>query len=211
LTLKARIVDPGSDDLFGRWSWADGGQTLVTHLLKAGSADEDPSPQVAPRDVLETRSHSWKDACLYRDVRFDATDDDAGAGFDSTTVLVTGTTNKSRDADWWRREAEKARPALNCTLDAAAHLSAVFAEARDASTSPAAAAVLAEAAATERDRLDRQLLTAWLNVADGSLRYPDVAATLAAAEAARLTGAADDVLKSHRTALAVLNRDKDDD
>ena len=49
------------------------------YLVNPPAADPLPSPDVDPRDVDDTQSHTWTDACTFA-VSLTATDDDAERG-----------------------------------------------------------------------------------------------------------------------------------
>jgi hypothetical protein len=71
-------------------------------------------------------------------------------------------------------------------LRIADQMSAVFGEARPVATRADAFEVVSGPGSGELDKLDRMLLSAWLDFAHGSLRYETITSTLAAAEAMRL-------------------------
>jgi hypothetical protein len=125
-----------------------------------------------------------------------AADDDAGGAGDGVDLVVTGTADDIQGPGFWQREYDPrktphmAEPTLACYLRIADQMSAVFGEARPVATRANAFEVVSGPGSGELDKLDRVLLGAWLNFADGSLRYDVMAPTLAAAEATRLDSAA---------------------
>jgi hypothetical protein len=184
LQLSARVTDPGSDDLFLSWDWGDGSTTTVTSLLDPPNPDPLPSPSVDPRDLVDTQTNTWGDACLYT-VVLTADDDDGGRGDDEVTVVVLGNADQVRTAGYWHNQY---RPdgggkffdaaTLQCYLDIVGFFSGVFDEVRDASTAAAATEVLrTDGSSSPTDNLDRQLLALWLNVADGSVGLTDLVDT----------------------------------
>lgn len=184
LTLSGTATDPGRDDLTLTWDFGDG----------------PPVPDVSttypvPHEVTELQMVTYPGACVFL-VNFAAEDDDAAFGQDQVTVLATAAgPNRSRGRDDWQLQFENTlggvvadgdngdngddelnvdAATLECYVRIAGHMSAVFDEARDASTLMAAAAVLAEetddqgALLAARHVLDGQILVAWLNFANGA-------------------------------------------
>ena len=207
--LSARVQDPGSDDETTSWDWGDGtSSTPLTSFVGAG-ADPLPSPDVNPRDYTTSDSHAWAEACMY-DVTFSVLDDDAGSTTDTIKVLITSPPSKSRGAGYWQHQykgngnIDFTAARLDCYLAIVAFVSDVFNEVRDASTRPLAHDViwLGGNGGDERQKLDRVLLVAWLNFANGGIEYdqpldttgdgvPDTtfAALMESAEAVRINPA----------------------
>ena len=196
LDLAGRAVDPGSDDLTLGWDWDDGPPSLdvvTMYLVNPPNPDPLPSPSIQPRDITDMQSHSFAEACLYR-IGFMAADDDGGADTDTATVIITGNGTHTRPTGYWMHQyrgngkIDFDQATLECYLQITAYMSAVFNEARDASTIPAAYDVLflKNNKGSSIDKLDRELLTVWLNFANGSLEYSLFAARVAQAETVRL-------------------------
>ncbi|MFB6722400.1 S8 family serine peptidase [Kribbella sp. NPDC056345] len=179
VTFKGRSTDPGSDDLALSWSWGDGPpapDVTTNYLVNPPGSDQTPSPSLQPRDVTDTKAHTFGSACNY-DVGLGARDDDGGSSADSAKVIVQGNAHLTRIAPLWYLQT---RPGLrippvdlpvstiNCYLQVAQHMSPVFSEARDVSTMAKAHAVLNIQLLNPKAEFDRQALTAWLNFADGS-------------------------------------------
>ena len=62
---STRVQDPGSDDESLRWMWDDGTpDSLATSLVNPPLIDPANSPSVQPRDLVDTRSHTFSTACL---------------------------------------------------------------------------------------------------------------------------------------------------
>ncbi|HEX7283567.1 MAG TPA: PKD domain-containing protein [Vicinamibacterales bacterium] len=207
--FSARSTDPGSDDLTARWTWADGTADTVTAYLNAPPAiDPDPSPSINPRDVTDATSHTFGQACLYT-VGFQSQDDDAGSASATVKVIVGGSNTVARGAGDWQTNYRPRPTALSesrrqCYLLIVAYMSTVFNEANDISTVQKAFNVLAvsQNGGSATQLLDRQLLAAWLNFADGAFTLttmvdtdgvggPDTAfgTVMAQVEAARLNPA----------------------
>jgi hypothetical protein len=207
VTFSARVTDPGSDDLEARWDWDDGPpapDVTTTYLVNPPVIDPDPSPSIQPRDITDTHDHAFGDACLYT-VGFEVDDDDGGSDADSVKVIITGNEDDGRPSGWWAREYRR-RGGLTlddataaCYLEIVGYVSVVFDEEVDASTFHLAQSILFSQGrpVTKRDQLDRDLLTAWLNFANGAVEWDELVDSgsgpdapfhevMAAAEAVRL-------------------------
>jgi len=182
LALVGRVTDPGSDDVTLRWEWGDGSPVVAT-LYPANPPDPDPSPspELGPRDVTEEAAHTYAAASRYQ-VRFWAEDDDGGVSEEAqVAALVLGPGGRARHAGYWQHQflgtgaVDFDEETLLSYLTIVDHFSAVFSRTRDAGTIPAAYDVLflGENGGSAAERLDRELLTAWLNVAHGALGYQD--------------------------------------
>jgi len=227
VALDGRVTDPGSDDLTSTWNFDDGSPNAVqVSLVNPPLLDPLPSPSVQPRDVQHDVSHPFTMACAY-DVTFDAVDDDGGTDSDSILVIITGAPTKLRPDGWWQNQyrgngkPDFSQAQLLCYLDIARALSTVFDEARPLSTLAQGFDVLFMGGngGSEVQQLDRQILTAWLNFANGAIEYnqmidtnkdhvPDTtfANVMAHAEAVRLNPASTAAqLKAQRTLLNQIN------
>ena len=183
--FNASVDDPGSDDLTGTWNWDDGSpSTSFTSLVNPPFPEppDTPSPSVQPReDVLFPAAHTFTQACLY-DVGFTVDDDDDGTDTDTVAVIITGAPTLSRGAGYWQTAYKGTGGAgftaaqLQCYLDIAAFLSDIFSEVRDASTVPIAynGIFVAGLHGNMSEQLDRQLLTAWINFANGGVEYNEM-------------------------------------
>jgi hypothetical protein len=188
VAFSGRSTDPGSDDLTLRWSWGDGAPLIdvsTSYLLHPPNADPDPSPSIDPRDVTDARSHAFGKACMY-DVGFSALDDDAGASAtDTVSVLIAGNAARGRPTGYWAQQyrqrggVEIDSATLTCYLRMVSVVSRVYNEAKDASTFQKAQAILFDQGTTvsKRDQLDRDLLTAWLNFANGAVDWDELVDT----------------------------------
>jgi hypothetical protein len=201
-TFTGTSHDPGRDDLTVSWDWGDG----------APAPDETtvyPVPgATGPNDVADLQVHAFGRACMY-DVTFQSVDDDDAAAEDDALLMITASGNPAWLEGFWQRQLARngnsvlAEDVVNCYLAMVGHVSGVFSEARDASTIPAAFAVvnLPHNHGSEVEQLDRELLVAWLNFASGAMGYfqlvdtdedgvPDTPMNevMQAAEAVRLDG-----------------------
>ncbi len=185
--FSTRVTDPGSDDLTLTWVWDDGTPNTV-QVSKVNDPLDDPpkSPTVQPRDVPFDTTHAFAQACLY-DVSFTVVDDDGGSD------AADGGRHHHRHADeesglglladgvpGHRRRGLQPGPA------------AVLPRHRrvpqcDASTRPGTRRrspiayddmFLAGNAGSLRQKLDRELLTAWLNFANGAIEYDQLFVTV---------------------------------
>jgi len=210
LDFSATVTDPGSDDLSLSWNWGHGAPTTFNSLVNGPGADPFPSPGVDPRTVVHEPSKAWPNACLYP-VVLTATDDDAGARADTVRVIIAGTSGKARGAGYWynsyrdKKSKEFQQATLTCYLGIAGHMSAVFDEVVEGTSSSAKATAVLNVSRTSDPRrlLEYQLLAVWLNFANGAYGWntmvdtdrngvPDTAfsAAVQAAEAVRLDGGA---------------------
>jgi hypothetical protein len=214
IDLAATASDPGSDDLTFAWDFDDGSTATGVSLVNDPLFDPLPSPTLQPRvNVLDEQSHTYADACTY-EATLDVTDDDAGASpTDSVAILVTGNATNSRPTGWWHKQymhggaqADFGLPTLECYLAITRFGSTLFDETVPLTTFAHADAVFkgGSGTTTHRSQLERDLLTAWLNFANGVVDYdqpvvdtnkdhvPDLAfsAAMATAEAVALNPAA---------------------
>jgi subtilisin family serine protease len=176
--FTADSYDPGSDDRTTTWDWGDGAPSPDTSTLSLNDSgfnpDPDPSPTVNPRTVTDPEPHAFSDACFYT-VTFKASDDDGGSALDAVKVIITGNASVQRNAGYWLTQYRPRPTAFSeaqrlCYLAIVGFMSKVFDEVRDASTVPHAFDVLAvnANAGIAAQQLDRQLLAAWLNFANGA-------------------------------------------
>ncbi|MCX4984751.1 M36 family metallopeptidase [Streptomyces sp. NBC_00572] len=171
----ARITDPGSDDETMSWAWGDGTPpTTTTSLVNPPGTDPARSPSVQPRDLTDAPAHTYTKPCLYN-LSLTARDDDGGTGTDGTPLIVQGHAPLSLLADVWYVKyltgdlTGLGKETLDCYLKIVQHSSAVFSEKVDVSTQGKAANVLFLNLLMDPKRsLDRQLLAAWLNFANGA-------------------------------------------
>jgi len=213
VTFSGRSTDPGSDDLYLSWDWGDGAPSpdvTTTYLVNPPNLDPFPSPTIQPRDVTDSKTHAFAEACFYV-ITFGARDDDNGTGSDQANVIITGNASDTRSSGYWQHQfrgrgaIDFTQTQLNCYLAIAGYMSRVFNEVRDASTIAAALDVLFPRAQQGdiTQIFDQQLLAVWLNFANGAIGYTQLVDTngdgtpdapfntvLADAEAVRLNPAA---------------------
>ena len=171
----ARVTDPGSDDETMSWAWGDGTpDTTTVSLVNPPDPDPARSPSVQPRDLTDAQAHTYTKPCLY-ELSSTARDDDGGTGTDGMPVIVQGNAPLSLLADVWYVKyltgdlTGLGKERLDCYLKIVQHASAVFSEKVDVSTQDKAANVLFLNLLLDPKRsLDRQLLAAWLNFANGA-------------------------------------------
>lgn len=187
VTFSSQTTDPGSDDLTISWNWDDGApnpDVSTTYLVNPPAIDPDPSPTIQPRNVIDTQHHAFSQACMYL-VGTSAVDDDSGVANDSVNVLITGDATLGRQSGYWAHQYRRqgARDfddaTLTCYLRIASHVSRVFHEVRDVSTFKTAQSLLftKNSSVNKKDQLDRDLLTAWLNFANGAVLYDELVDT----------------------------------
>jgi len=196
LDFSGRSTDPGSDDLFLSWDWDDGPPSpdvTTAYLVNPPDPDPFPSPSVQPRDITDEQTHAFADACLY-EISFLADDDDGGYGEDRAFVIITGNADKARSEGYWQHQysgngnIDFDQETLECYLAIVGFMSTVFDEARDASTIEMAYDVLflKQNQGSEIEQFDRELLTVWLNFANGALEFTEFSDVVAIAENVRL-------------------------
>jgi hypothetical protein len=180
ITFSARTTDPGSDDLQLTWDLGDGTTSTTVSLVNPPNPDPPLSPSIQPRDVTDTVDHAYVDACAYL-ATHTAVDDDGGVGSDEVAVLIVGDADRVRSAGYWQ-EIYRPRPGspfdqatLLCYLQIVDALSQVFSEVTPADTLAAAHAVLRPPPARDAVKnLERQLLAAWLNLANGGIGWDEL-------------------------------------
>jgi Zn-dependent metalloprotease len=228
MSFSGSSVDPGSDDLTLVWNYDDGTILSTPYLNDAVNfpgGDPFPSPSIDPRSVTDTHSHTFGDACVYN-VTFRSTDDDAGSNADNVAVIMAGNSGVPQGAGYWQTQYRPRPTAFTeakrqCYLKIAAFMSQVFNEVTDASTVAKAFDVLnvANNGGSATQQLDRQLLTSWLNFANGGFEFgqlvdtnadgvPDTpfSAVLANAESVRLNPASTaDQLRAQKNLLERIN------
>lgn len=177
VAFKGSSVDPGSDDVTLSWDWDDGTpNTSTEYRANPAFPDPFPSPDVNPRMVMDIQMHTFVQACLY-EVGLSTVDDDGGSATDSIWVAILGDADQIRSSGYWYQQYRQHKAqkigddTLHCYLDVINFASSVFSEERAASTIDEAETVLtAKLAAKQPEyKLDRQLLTAWLNFANGTV------------------------------------------
>ena len=229
MDFNGRSTDPGSDDLTLSWDWDDGlpaPDISTLYLVNPPTPDPLPSPSIQPRDITDIQTQTFMDACVY-DIQFLADDDDGGMATDTIQVIIVGDADKSRHAGYWQHQyrgngnIDFDEETLLCYLVITDLVSNVFNEVRDASTLAAAHDVLflKQNGGSEQEKFDRELLTVWLNFANGAIAYDQpfdvdhdgtmdgtLATLVAAAEAVRLDPAATEAeLREQRQILHMLS------
>ena len=166
LKVSGNATDPGNDDLTLSWDWDDGA----------------PSPDimtsyVVPHDVSENQTHIFEWPGLYW-VSFKVFDGDAYTE-DRVPVIVTTVGNRARSEGYWQQQTslsgktDFSRLGIERLLAIVSHMSAVFNEYQDVSTAEKAYNILSlqQNNGDARLQLDRELLIAWLNFANGAYQY----------------------------------------
>jgi len=188
--FAAHATDPGSDDLSFTWNWGDGSpMTVVTSLVNPPNADLANSPSVQPRDIITTAVHTWTKACLYN-VNVDVLDDDSGTERDETSVVVTGTERRIFAPGYWYNQYDQSKKSQNllpqetleCYRRVVNHMSRVFGVNPNQFWLVKNFADMRNALNTRKTSRDteimqRQLMAAWLNFANGSIQWFDLVDT----------------------------------
>lgn len=180
IAVDVVATDPGSDDLTLTWDWDSGPDAVVVSLVNPPAADPLKSPSVQPRSVAASQSHTYGSACAY-DLEVRVVDDDAGSGTDAGLVLIVGNATLMRGSGWWMTEYQPGPPdalgasTLECYLEITAELSTVFGP----MSRLQAAQILSvkENRGTAWQLMEKQLLAAWLNFANGVIGLDDLVDT----------------------------------
>jgi M6 family metalloprotease-like protein len=212
IPFTADSFDPGSDDRTTTWDWGDGAPSPDSTELSlndiAFNPDPDPSPSINPRTVTDAEPHAFGDACLYI-VTFGARDDDLGSASDQVAVIIAGNAALQRGAGYWQTQYRPRPTAFSearrlCYLAITRFMSTVFSEARALNTVAEAFDVMRidQNDGDALQKLDRELLAAWLNFANGAFDLTELvdtdgngvadtpfATVMATAEAVRLNPA----------------------
>ena len=212
IPFTADSFDPGSDDRTTTWDWGDGAPSPDSTELSlndiAFNPDPDPSPSINPRTVTDAEPHAFGSACLYT-VTFGARDDDLGSATDQVAVIIAGNAALQRGAGYWQTQYRPRPTAFSearrlCYLAITRFMSTVFSEARALDTVAEAFDVMRinGNGGDSLQKLDRELLAAWLNFANGAFDLTELvdtdgngvvdtqfASVMATAEAVRLNPA----------------------
>ena len=212
IPFTADSFDPGSDDRTTTWDWGDGAPSPDSTELSLNdivfNPDPDPSPSINPRTVADAEPHAFGDACLYI-VTFGARDDDLGSASDQVAVIIAGNAALQRGAGYWQTQYRPRPTAFSearrlCYLAITRFMSTVFSEARALNTVAEAFDVMRidQNDGDALQKLDRELLAAWLNFANGAFDLTELvdtdgngvadtpfATVMATAEAVRLNPA----------------------
>lgn len=231
LGLSASLTDPGSDDLASTWDLGDGTTDVQVSLNDpAFDPDPDPSPTVEPRSVDHDVGHTYADACVH-EVAIAVEDDDGGVDDDAAVVVALGDGVDPGDKDGdqlkrqhrnkWRKEfkddgekSEFEHATLHCYLELARTFSTVFDEEIALSTFEDADLVLhkkTEGPSNYQQKVDAELLAAWLNFAHGLIPIDEFVAAVESAEQVRLDPASTkDDLNDQYKLLKELNKEPKD-
>ncbi|HSM05578.1 MAG TPA: hypothetical protein VK858_13250, partial [Longimicrobiales bacterium] len=179
IAFQGASYDPGLDDLLAEWSWGD---------LTPGTSTAYPLPvaaTVGPNDITDGQLHAFSQACIYP-VTFTSTDSDGASNQDGAYAIIrSAAANAASLAGYWRQQlsgngnVDFGEDELGCMLAIVGAMSTVFHEERDASTVAAALDVIDVAGngGTEHEKLDRELLAAWMNFANGVFDLADLVDT----------------------------------
>jgi hypothetical protein len=120
----------------------DHSTTATTYLVNSPATDPAKSPTVQPRDITDSHSHTWTQACLYT-VKARSVDDDTGNASDQVPLVVQGNAALVYGPGWWYQNYRTGNPKINattaqCYLDIVGQMSRVYQEQYDASTTAGA-------------------------------------------------------------------------
>ena len=187
IPFTASSFDPGSDDRTTTWDWGDGAPSPDTSALSLNDilvgADPDPSPTSNPRTVADPEPHAFGSACLYT-VTFGAADDDAGSASAQVAVIIAGNASAERGSGYWQTQYQPRPTSLSearrqCYLAIVRFMSGIFDEVTPLSTVAQAfnALKIDNNGGSETQKLDRELLAAWLNFANGAFDLSELVDT----------------------------------
>ena len=89
IRFSAHVTDPGSDDLFLRWSWGDGTPDETSEYFDDDvGPDLYPSTDVHPRDITDSKSHTYGDNGAFNVIVY-VGDDDSGTNSTMLTISAT--------------------------------------------------------------------------------------------------------------------------
>jgi len=188
--FTGRSDDPGSDDLTFGWDWDDGSTDGSTSLVNPPGLDFLPSPTNQARVGVEhALDHTFADACAYEPT-LDVTDDDAGASPTSeVAVIIVGHADEAEKDGFWHhqykeraagkepKEKDLTEDELLCYLEIASFGSTIFDEVRGPlATLEDGHAIFHkdESLMSEEEKLDKELLSAWLNFANGAFGFGEL-------------------------------------
>lgn len=181
LSFSGDVTDPGQDDLTVSWDWGDGAPT-----------PDETTLYPVPHELTVARTHTFGSACVYQ-VRLSAVDDDRASAEDVVAVVALGQrTGAARSEGWWQHQLNGngattfTAEGISCLLGVVEHMSGVFGELRVANTAAAAYDVifLKQNGGSALQQLDRELMVAWLNYANGAFTGATATAVLEALAAA---------------------------
>lgn len=176
--FQGHSYDPGRDDLTLEWDFGDESGVSTSYPLP-------PAAATGPNDVTDDQPHTYVEACIYP-VSFEATDSDDAYSQDGAFALIrSAADNFARLAGYWLRQFSRNGivdfdgDELGCMLQILASTSTVFNDLRDASTVELAMDVLNTSRndGSEAEKLDRELLVAWLNFANAAFDLGDLVDT----------------------------------
>jgi hypothetical protein len=180
--LSGSVSAPGNDNIAATWSFGDSLTAAAGYPLDPPTADlagpEDPTN--APVSATDAVTHTWATPCVYP-VSLAADNGDGPIPTAVTDAVVTGTDPKAWQSGYWiGRFRRGLTPTLTCELGIVTRMSALFAGSTSVptpaspiplTTAAEAAAVLAPGSPSQQSRLQREILTLWLDYASGAFTY----------------------------------------
>ena len=189
IPFTASSFDTGSDDRTTTWDWNDGlpSPDVTTFspndMILFPLVDPDPSPSINSRTVTDPEPHVFGAACFYT-VMFGARDDDAGSASDQVAVIIAGNASLQRGAGYWQTQYRPRPTAFTeqrrqCYLAIVRFMSTVFSEKHPLATVADAFDTMniSDNSGSELQKLDRELLAAWLNFANGAFDLTELVDT----------------------------------
>ena len=174
--FSGSVSDPGSDDVTVTWAYGDALSDSATNLVNPPGTDPAVSPSIQPRSFTSSVTHAYARPCLYT-ATMSAVDDDGGAATpDTVTVVVVAAPHTWESNGFWKINYGGNTPTipaedLACYLRIVSHTSGVFGSGDPVALGSTlnARTILFKDTGTSAELFDRDLLVAWLNVANGAL------------------------------------------
>ena len=182
----ASAIDPGSDDLTFRWSYAPLTATSARTYFNNGSG-QDPvqsGPGSFPFNRTDTDRVTFTSAGIYT-ARVEVSDDEGAADFKSLPQVVTGNATSNQDDGFWRQQFSSRGAhqfsdlTLQNYLNIVSFSSRLFSERVGAMTLLQGQAVMQPGGARVGDtdpsnmkgKATQEAFTSWLNFANGGVGW----------------------------------------
>lgn len=179
--LSGSVSEPGNDNIAVTWSYGDGLRTLTGYPVNPPLADlaAPENPTNAPVSATDAVSHTWASACVYP-VTLTANNGDSVIPVATTDAVVTGTNPQAWQSGYWIGRLRRGlTPALACDLGIVTRMSALFTGPTSVLAAPPialttageAVGVLQPRSSSQQAGLESEILTLWLDYADGAFTY----------------------------------------
>lgn len=182
VALSGSVSAPGNDNIAMTWSFGDSLTAATGYPVDPPTADlaGPENPTNAPVSATDAVNHAWTVPCVYA-VSLAADNGDGPIPTAVTDAVVTGTDPKAWQSGYWiGRLRQGLTPTLTCELGIVTRMSALFAGSTSVltpvppiplTTAAEAVAVLAPRSSSQQSRLQSEILTLWLDYANGAFTY----------------------------------------